>query len=94
MRALFCIVFIQISLDMLYIDKAVRIVRSSIPIRAVSWVAPLSQVAATVRVRGVASLAVEASDPVAVAVRVRAYVCPTVVLRAEPLTVRTLVVPP
>ena len=79
---------------MFYIDDVVRIVKNNIPTKAVSWVAPLSQCAATVRVRGVAPLAAEGNvPPVAAAVRVRAYVCPTIVLRAEPLTVRTPVEP-
>jgi len=46
-------------------------------------------VAATVRVSGMAPLAVEAPVPVAVAVRVRPYVCPIVVLRAVLPTDRT-----
>ena len=58
------------------------------PRKAVSWVTPL-QVAATVRVRGMAPLVAEASVPVAVAVSVRSYVYPIVVLRAVLLTVRT-----
>jgi len=58
------------------------------PRKAVSWVTTL-QVAATVRVRGMAPLVAEASVPVAVAVSVRSYVNPIVVLRAVLLTVRT-----
>ena len=69
-------------------DTAVITERRSTPRRAVSWTAPLSQVAATVRVRGMAPLSADGAVPVAVAVRVRAYVSPIVVLRAELPTVR------
>jgi len=50
-------------------------------------------VAATVRVSGMAPLASDAPVPVAAAVRVRAYVCPIVVLRAVLPTDRTPVEP-
>jgi len=73
-------------------DTAVRMERRRTPRRAVSWAAPL-QVAATIRARGMAPLASEAPVPVAAAVRVRAYVCPIVVLRAVLPTDRTPVVP-
>jgi len=72
-------------------DTAVRMDRRRAPRRAVNWAAPL-QVAATVRVRGMAPLAVDAPVPVAVAVRSRVYVCPIVVLRAVAPTDRTPVV--
>jgi len=67
-----------------YIDTAVMIERRRTPRRAVSWAAPL-QVDALVRVRVMAPLATEL-PPDGVAVRVRAYVVPTVVLRAVPPT--------
>ena len=75
-----------------YINIAVITERRRTPRRAVSWAAPL-QVAATVRVRGMAPLASDAPVPVAAAVRVRAYVCPIVVLRAVLPTDRTPVEP-
>ena len=70
-----------------YTDTAVRMDRRRTPRRAVSWAAPLSQVDALVRVRGMAPLATEL-PPDGVAVRVRAYVVPTVVPRAVPPTER------
>jgi len=74
-------------------DIAVITERRRTPRRAVSWVTPL-QVAATVRVSVVASLSVEAPVPAAAsAVRVRAYVCPIVVLRAVLPTDKTPVEP-
>jgi len=51
----------------IYMDKAVRTDRRRTPRRAVSWAAPL-QVAAMVRMRGMAPLAAEL-PPVAVRVR-------------------------
>jgi len=71
-----------------YMDTAVITERRRTPRRAVSWAAPLSQVAATVRVMGMAPLAAEGAVPVAVAVTVRAYVSPIVVLKAVLPTVR------